>query len=232
MEPCFVCHTRTGIEKGKFVILEQAMHSSDTFKSCVGCHIKSMKSPDCAGCHAQMHLRQIDEIKCNSCHSVAKESIKPLPIKGDNLVKIAAAEIDMRSAPKPVISDEEIPEKVTIDNMVDQYDSVLFPHRQIVQALAKRTQKSMLAQYFHGETTSLCLGCHHHSPSPMTFPKCASCHAMSLKSEQDAKPGLKGAYHNQCVTCHQQMGIKKPAATNCTACHKKKTATIQPTNRF
>jgi Class III cytochrome C family/Cytochrome c7 and related cytochrome c len=232
MEPCFACHTRTGIEKGKFVILEQAMHSSDTFKSCAGCHIKSMQSPDCAGCHAQLNSRQIGEIRCKRCHSVARESIKPLPIKGDHTIKIAAAEIDMRSAPKPLISDEKIPEKVTIDNMVDQYDSVLFPHRQIVQALAKRTQKSMLAQYFHGETTTLCLGCHHHSASPMTFPKCASCHAMSLKSEKDAKLGLKGAYHIQCMTCHQMMGIKKPVSTACTSCHKKKTTTIQLTNRF
>ena len=32
-----------------------------------------------------------------------------------------------------------------------------------------------------------------------------------------AKPDLKTAYHQQCIGCHTEMGIEKPAATACTS---------------
>jgi hypothetical protein len=32
----------------------------------------------------------------------------------------------------------------------------------------------------------------------------------------EAKPDLKTAYHQQCIGCHTEMGIEKPAATACT----------------
>ena len=229
MEPCTVCHTKAGTEKSKFVSLEQAMHSSDAFNSCIGCHRKSMKSADCAGCHAQMNAKQVDEIKCNYCHRVLRKSLKPLPENDEATARIAAMEINVRSSLRPVIANEQIPKKVTIDIMMDQYGSVTFPHRQIVKSLIKRIQNSMLAQYFHGQPTSLCLGCHHHSPSAITYPKCAGCHGTSLKTKQNGKLGLKGAYHGQCSTCHQHMGLEKPVSTDCTACHQKKTTMVQPT---
>jgi hypothetical protein len=31
---------------------------------------------------------------------------------------------------------------------------------------------------------------------------------------------MKGAYHQQCFGCHQQMGIKKPDSLNCVECHR------------
>lgn len=227
LEPCAVCHTRTGTEKSKFFRLQQAMHSADNLKSCLGCHRESMKSADCAGCHAQRNARQFDEIKCRNCHTVMRESLKPLPKNNETRARIAATQINALAAPGPAIPDEKIPDKVTIGIMEDQYDRVLFPHRQIVRTLIKRTQKSLLTQYFHRGTASLCSGCHHHGPSAGTYPKCAACHSLSLKSDQNGKPGLKGAYHGQCITCHQRMGIEKPASTDCTACHKKKTTTVQ-----
>ncbi|MBL7180227.1 MAG: cytochrome C [Desulfobacterales bacterium] len=227
MEPCAMCHTRTGTDKSKFFRLEQAMHSPDNLKSCLGCHRESMKSADCAGCHAQMNARRFDEIKCNHCHTVARKSLEPLPASDETRAKIAAIQINVRSVPGPVIPDDKIPEKVTIGIMTDQYESVIFPHRQIVRTLIKRTQKSILTQYFHRGTASLCSGCHHHSPSADTYPKCAACHGMSLQSDPNGKPGLKGAYHGQCSTCHQRMGLEKPVSTDCTACHQKKTKMVQ-----
>jgi len=55
---------------------------------------------------------------------------------------------------------------------------------------------------------------------------------MSLATVQKEKLGLKGAYHGQCMTCHQRMGIEKPLSTDCTACHPKKTVKIQQTALF
>ena len=227
MQACTACHTRTGSEKSKYFRLEQAMHSSNTSRSCLGCHRESMKSEDCAGCHAQMKTRPFDEFNCDPCHTVVAKALEPLPKNDAARAKIAAAEIRARSASGPLILDERIPEKVTIDIMADQYGGVIFPHRKIVQALMKRTQKSLLAQYFHRQTTSMCLGCHHHSPSPDTYPKCAACHGISLQAEQNEIPNLKGAYHGQCSACHQRMGVEKPVPTDCKACHQKKTIKVQ-----
>ncbi|MBW2604635.1 MAG: cytochrome C [Deltaproteobacteria bacterium] len=229
MDTCTACHTITGSEKSKFIRLEQAMHSSNTSRSCLGCHRKSMKSADCAGCHAQMKYRPLHEYKCPQCHTVTRESLQPLPDSRAFRAKIALTEINARSISGPVKWDEQIPEKVTIDIMVDQYEGVLFPHRKIVQTLIERTQKSKLARYFHRQTTSICLGCHHHGSSTETYPKCAACHGKPFQSRQNGKPGLKGAYHGQCMTCHQRMGIEKPGATDCKACHRKKRILVQQT---
>ena len=41
--------------------------------------------------------------------------------------------------------------------------------------------------------------------------------------DEGGRPGLKAAYHGQCMTCHKEMKLEKPASTNCVACHEKKT---------
>ncbi|MCP4020221.1 MAG: cytochrome c3 family protein, partial [Desulfobacteraceae bacterium] len=64
-------------------------------------------------------------------------------------------------------------------------------------------------------------GCHHNSPASLTPPKCSSCHGKSSDLKAD-KPGLKGAYHGQCITCHQKMEVKTVLPTDCTKCHEKK----------
>jgi mono/diheme cytochrome c family protein len=30
------------------------------------------------------------------------------------------------------------------------------------------------------------------------------------------------AFHQQCIGCHQSMGLEKPAATACADCHKER----------
>jgi hypothetical protein len=232
MDACTACHTRSGTEKSKFIRLEQAMHSPDTSRSCLGCHRESMKSGDCAGCHVQMTTGQFDEFQCNPCHTIARESLKPLPQNNASRTDIAATAIKARSAKGATLLDGQIPEKVTIDIMADQYDGVLFPHRKIVRSLIERTRKSRLAQYFHRQTTSVCVGCHHNGPSAGAYPKCAACHGMWPGTVDKGKPGLKGAYHGQCMTCHQRMGIEKPLSTDCTACHPKKTVKVHQTSLF
>ena len=34
------------------------------------------------------------------------------------------------------------------------------------------------------------------------------------------RPGLKAAYHQLCLGCHEVMKIEKPSPTGCTDCHK------------
>ena len=221
MESCTTCHSRMGSEKSQFIRLGKAMHATDSLNSCMGCHKQNLNDENCAGCHWQMADKHFAENNCNKCHTIDRKLLNPIPETKDKAVKIAKKEINSWPYPHSLIPQEEIPDTVTIDIMKDQYEGAILPHRKIVNALLKRVQKSDLARHFHDGTITLCSGCHHNSPSSVTPPKCASCHGISHASEPDGRPGLKGAYHSQCINCHQQMNIKKPVSTDCIACHKK-----------
>ena len=118
--------------------------------------------------------------------------------------------------------DDQVPEKVVIDVLTDQYEGAQFPHRQVFRSIESRIGDNGMAAYFHDKQTTLCMGCHHHSPATLQPPKCAACHGDLSKGLQDGRPGLIGAYHGQCIKCHQEMEIKEPAATDCGKCHKEK----------
>ncbi len=224
MSACVECHTRTGSEKSDDTRLESAMHAAGSpvnRKSCISCHNEKVQKKDCAGCHSQMRRKSFTETDCIKCHAISRETLDPVPVDDKKILKIAETEINLRKTDVPQIPEKDIPEQVTIDVLKDQYEAATFPHRKIVNALFARTQKSDLATHFHGNAKTLCVGCHHHTPASLTPPKCASCHGISRNP--DGRPGLKGAYHVQCIRCHTEMGMEKPAATDCVACHKQKT---------
>lgn len=56
-----------------------------------------------------------------------------------------------------------------------------------------------------------CKNCHHYSPKGK-FPPCRDCHTQPQKMGQ---PGLKGAFHRQCMGCHQTWSH----TTDCAYCH-------------
>jgi hypothetical protein len=132
-----------------------------------------------------------------------------------------------------LVAEKDIPEKVVIKALADEYQPSELPHRKIVLTLARAVKDSPLAGAFHADPTTLCQGCHHNSPPSVKPPRCASCHGKPFTD--GGRPGLKAAYHNQCMGCHTAMGIDQPAAANslgldkptpaatdCTGCHKKK----------
>ena len=230
MESCGKCHTRTGTEKSNYTRLETAMHKSGSMTSCLGCHETRMTDKNCAGCHAQMKNQSFSDNNCGKCHSVQKTTLLPVPANELAPKKIADTAIRARKAAVSVklendIPEKDIPENVTIEVMKDLYEGATFPHRKIVNSLAERIGENRLAAHFHDDAKTLCAGCHHHSPVSLTPPACASCHGLYPMAESGPRPGLKGAYHGQCIRCHQEMGIEKPAATDCTACHKLKHTT-------
>ena len=61
-----------------------------------------------------------------------------------------------------------------------------------------------------------CAVCHHYTQEDAKHPACKACHAIDAGGDI-RKPGLKGAYHRQCIGCHESMKIGK---TGCTDCHK------------
>lgn len=135
---------------------------------------------------------------------------------------MAAQMLDRRQPVRHTANADQIPEKVTIKTLAREYMPVELPHRRIVLALAKANQDSELAAYFHKDPLTLCQGCHHNSPASLQPPQCGSCHGRSSEALNLTRPGLLAAYHQQCIECHDRMGLEKPASRDCTACHAKR----------
>jgi hypothetical protein len=214
------CHTLSGSKDGKFVLLDQAMHQEKSMRSCIGCHKAKQADPKCAGCHQVMPQRA-NEASCAKCHA------KPMPdeAKGQELSleqkqAIATKMVEARE-PSKAVALEDIPEKVVIKGVADQYENAEFPHRKIVLKLTEGMKDNKMVGVFH-DPLSLCQGCHHMSPPSKTPPRCASCHGKPFNPETPNRPGVKAAFHQQCMGCHQKMKLQKPADTACAECHKEK----------
>jgi hypothetical protein len=223
---CGECHTIGGDEKGAFVRLDQAMHDAKADQSCLGCHQSRQVEAACAGCHAQIPKKRFEAAACQQCHAVDKVALEPLFADKESRTKLAETTMAALAGAYQRIPDEQIPDKVEIKAMVDQYEAAIFPHRKIVHALSAGIDESGMAKRFHGDMLTLCQGCHHNAPATVTPPKCTACHSntqeIATRIAGDGRPGLKGAYHGQCIGCHQKMGIKEPAATDCIKCHKER----------
>jgi hypothetical protein len=105
--------------------------------------------------------------------------------------------------PCPRFTPEHGPEVVLIDQLSKQYVPVVFAHK------------------LHAQMTEMsggCALCHHFNPSHKILP-CRDCHN-TPSPDNLAKPGLKGAYHRQCMNCHREWSHE----TECAVCHAKKTA--------
>lgn len=221
---CTTCHTLAGKAEGNFVQLEQAMHSLKSQASCVGCHDTKKQAPSCAGCHSMMPASSASQQSCVSCHNTT--TFKPEELEGMNKdVKRAVAEAIVAERPTvmPTFSDEDIPETVKIDALVDKYEASNMPHRKIVKTMVAAVADSRMAAGFHTNAATFCQGCHHNSPLSKTPPKCQSCHGKPFEPSKGDRPGLKAAYHQQCMGCHTAMKLEKPQATACADCHAERT---------
>jgi hypothetical protein len=163
---------------------------------------------------------------CQACHGVAADE-QTAAVLADPAARaaMAAGFVKRRGGGAPLPPDTDIPEIVTIGTLSDAYEPVRLPHRKIVRALADRIAENTLAKTFHPTSETLCQGCHHNSAALPKPPACASCHGTMTATPSDGRPGLLGAYHLQCITCHERMGIEKPAATACTECHPLRSST-------
>ena len=218
LKKCNDCHgTDGGGLQGGFVSLGQAMHNQNSSQSCVGCHKQATKNTDCAGCHSMMAS---DEKKnpesCKKCHTLtAKE------LEGADKEMIVQGVIMKRTSAYTTVPADKVPEKVEIAALSKEYMASSFPHKKVVDAIIARVEKSPMANVFHVDQAGLCMGCHHNSPKTLDPPKCASCHSKNSAGE-DGMPGLKGAYHGQCIGCHQKMEVASVIATDCVKCHEAK----------
>ncbi len=119
---------------------------------------------------------------------------------------------------------ETAPETVILDELEDAYEPVPFDH----------LSHAKMAEMWNG-----CVTCHHRTPQVVEqsdesttltlllaktqedageIPACKSCHAV-LADEGDIRmPSLKGAYHRQCLNCHQEWMHENA----CVICHEPK----------
>jgi mono/diheme cytochrome c family protein len=227
LDGCTECHTVSGAKEGDFVQLAEAMHDPKSEASCEGCHGSNMERPECAGCHGFMkrpRVKEADEA-CRKCHLAPDEAPKPsslVQMDAEQRERMAMSRIEERDVAVSTYSLQDVPETVTIDRLEEKYDPVKMPHREIAQALLQGIKDSRLAGYFHAEQGTFCQGCHHNSPASKEPPSCFSCHGKPFRGDNPLKPGLKAAYHRQCMNCHQQMNIQKPKDRECQECHAKK----------
>jgi hypothetical protein len=218
MAACADCHTVGLPEKPEDISLEQAMHTRQSDFSCIGCHASRQKEKACAGCHASMYMARsaaggTDETSCRNCHTL---------LSGANTPQSQAemkAFFQNATMAKERFDEKEVPEKVIIDALTDQYKEAVMPHRKIIDALNNGIDGNKMASFFHQNKFTTCKGCHHEVPETLHPPKCSHCHfSKTVKSEND-RLGLVAAYHNQCMGCHKAMAIEM---NGCVDCHKEK----------
>ena len=220
LESCVKCHPLAGSADKKVITLETAFHKQGHQSSCTGCHESKEQDKRCSGCHAFMAKdSRKDSASCLRCHMV------PPPERTGVLSTSKAADM-ARMMPRlwketfDPIYHVTVPKTVVIKNLMDRYGPVEYPHRKVYHAIVEKLQGSKLAQYFHYSETTLCLGCHHHSPASGNPPKCENCHGAPFDKNHLGRPGIKASYHQQCLGCHQKMGVTK--YISCTSCHKER----------
>jgi len=134
------------------------------------------------------------DISCDQCHICAKPTAEaPCLIKCPRYSKMVVSS-----------SLKEGPAVVILDQLSNLYVPVTFPHK------------------LHAQMTGMdqgCVACHHNSPEGHIL-ACRKCHGGPNNPENLRQPGLKGAYHRQCMSCHREWSHD----TECSACHAKKTA--------
>jgi hypothetical protein len=231
MDSCEKCHTLSGSKEGGFIRLEEAMHLTASKQSCQGCHAEKQAAVSCAGCHNHMDkARRSEDAGCRECHAKPPENLLPATgsaneapvLTPEEKTSIAEAILKDRNRTPGMYSVEDIPEKVEIRDLSNQYEPAEMPHRKIVLTLVKGISDSSAAAYFHSEQGVICQGCHHNGPAAKQPPRCGNCHGKPFDRREPNRPGLQAAFHEECMGCHKAMAIAKPAATACTECHKEK----------
>ena len=120
----------------------------------------------------------------------------------------------------------DMPEQVSLDTMAVLFDGVEFDH-----AMHTDLGEDCSACHHHttgtGTTDERCVSCHANSDEVASV-GCRDCHAADPFSAEYInresqeiyqfhidRPGLKAAYHWNCIGCHGEMG----GPTDCQDCH-------------
>jgi len=218
LRACRDCHTLAGdTTLGGGVTRQRAMHAMDSKYSCVGCHDVQKFSADCSGCHLLMEQGRLSEHACEICHAGPEPSKAAVAdTRGMSLDDFRPSASEVRLS----FAEADIPETVEIGILSEEYKPAIMPHRKIVNALLKDINRNRIARHFHGHEDVVCQGCHHNTPAGKKPPLCENCHGKPFDPSNLHIPGLYGAYHRQCIECHENMQLD--LGTDCELCHERK----------
>lgn len=132
----------------------------------------------------------VDCSRCHECRNPTKQNpcLKPCPRPFRNL----------QSGTK--MTSGQGPDIVILDELENLYEPVKFSHK------------------LHADMANMnggCVSCHHFTPTNEAHPPCKSCHSPQVLHDHVEQPGLKGAYHRQCINCHRDWSKE----TDCEICH-------------
>ena len=133
----------------------------------------------------------MEKIDCGSCHTCE------VPTTKNPCLKQCPTRVMTHTTARHELT--EAPDSMMIRELVDAYGPVSFNHK---------LHASM------AEMKDSCATCHHFSP-PGRIPQCLECHENEPNPRNLAQPGLKGAYHRQCLSCHREWSHD----TKCVVCH-------------
>ncbi len=128
-------------------------------------------------------------LNCKSCHACE------LPTKEEPCLFVCPRESMISTNLYP----EEGPNVVVIDEMSENYLGVVFSHK------------------MHSEMSKIsggCTGCHHYNTTGSVL-NCRKCHDSVRKRDNVSVPDLKAAFHQQCVTCHEQWSHENGCNSQC-----------------
>lgn len=136
-------------------------------------------------------IGKADKPPCNGCHVCGNPTTKSPCLK--------QCLRDEKGIEKNHVASEG-PNVAILDQISDMYSPVRFDHKH------------------HAEMVGMgqgCRQCHHYSPEGK-IPPCRECHnEIASGTDNLSKPGLKGAFHRQCMGCHREWSH----ATECVICH-------------
>ena len=140
-------------------------------------------------------------LDCKKCHYCEKPTSENPCLKRCPRHDLPAGHISTSS---------QQPDVIILKELESLYVPVVFSHK----------LHSEMADFSRG-----CSICHHHNPAGPIL-KCSSCHEKTSLRGDLHKPGLKGAYHRQCMGCHREWSH----STACGNCHalKSKKQTPEP----
>ncbi len=140
---------------------------------------------------AQDVANPMDKIDCGSCHTC------PVPTAKNPCLNQCPTHTMTHTTVQHPLS--EAPDTLLLKELADEYQPVHFNHK---------LHASM------AEMKDSCSACHHFSP-PGQIPPCKDCHESQVNPKNLSQPGLKGAYHRQCLSCHREWSHD----TKCIVCH-------------
>ena len=132
-------------------------------------------------------------VDCSQCHTCANPTPGNLCLKSPCRRHLTTGAGEESSGP-------EGPDVLILDRIEGAYLPVPFDHK----------GHAKMAEMAGG-----CATCHHFTPAGERPPLCRSCHDVNSSGTDIHKPGLKGAYHQQCMNCHRDWIDE----TDCGICH-------------